>query len=70
MNLYVVLDQLKDIDVSWKVASLHFLVIETKHSDELLEDNVVFGHYLLPDFPRKAHHFDNDIFQFHILNHC
>lgn len=51
MNLYVILDQLEDINVCREIAPLHFLIIETKHSDEFLEDNVVFGHYLLPNFP-------------------
>ena len=67
MYCNIVLDQLEHIDVCREITSLHFLVIETKHSDKFLEDYVVFSHDLLADFSREAHHFHDDVFQFHVL---
>ena len=69
MYLNIILNQLEDIDVCWEITPLHFLVIEAKHSDKFLKDNVVFSHDLLTNFSGKAHHFNDDILEFHVLDH-
>ena len=68
MDLDIIFDQIEYVDIRRQITSLH-PVIEAKRSYELLENDVVFSHYLLTNIPGKTHHFTNDILQFHVLDH-
>ena len=45
MYCNIVLDQLEHIDVCREITSLHFLVIETKHSDKFLSVSEILYDY-------------------------
>ena len=58
----VIFQQIKNVHVSYHITLLKPL-IQTKVTNKLLEDQIVFGHQVFSDASGKYDHFENDILE-------